>query len=190
MWKSAINLPWYLYHFPALYRDFCTQLIIPQGLAEDICFLPPFKSISIFSIHVCWIYNNTMQETTDSSSNSPCFPCSDCFIRFTGCVWNGTALCDLNCWSLLYRKMFYWLLRLSFSEHPSGTWDCWFGAFVLELCYHICLTFCPWHSEIRFVFSKMSFIHPLFSMCLITDTFIVQFHQAPVLPLTQHSTAK
>lgn len=27
------------------------------------------------------------------------------------------------------------------SEHPSGTWDRLFGAFLLDLCYHICLTF-------------------------------------------------
>lgn len=49
-----------------------------------------------------------------------------------------TAWWGEDCRSMLYREKVLMIAEIVFiSEHPSGTWDCWFGAFLLDLCYHL-----------------------------------------------------
>lgn len=123
---------------------------ISQGLAEKSAFCHHVKAYQFFFFNQClFILSglNLIQKNTDSSLKVALFALQWLYYMmiYIGLLyymkWPGVV--GIRGWCFT-GKEFSWQFRLLFmSEHPSGTWGCWFGAFLLDLFYHICLILCP-----------------------------------------------
>lgn len=94
--ESAIYFQRYFCLLPVLYMEFSApRPTVPQGLAENICFLSLVKKHIYFFLHPCLLNLDKYpclfkqsRKTLTFPQKSPCLPCSNCVICwFTEGYW-------------------------------------------------------------------------------------------------------